>query len=484
MKKIASITLFLLGLSCTALAQNPIPNAGFENWNQIGISVPNAWMTIGNYASDSSKTVGNGKGIKLINNKLSQTISYVLQVGSDYPNPILGGFPVSGTPSSIKINYNSTELGNDTAIVIIGFTKGVDLSPIILQQFVIIADPLATGDNSKTIALTYSHPTAGLVADSGFIYIASSSGIGKPNESGNLKVYDISFPDGKTAPTANLGFENWGGLKINRPSNWYTSLDAFEDKIAKATGIQSFALQSNDARNGTAIELKQRIVTTNSGTETIPAWLITQDPTISEASMSNPSFNVNQRYNSVRGYYKGKLIGGDRFTMIVNFFNADTMVGSGLFSQNSFGSVPTAYTLFSENIVWLPNFSGTPTKATVGIFLTDSNFQTASNPLSKILIDDISLDLNFTNSKPVTKQQVVIQTYPNPSQGIFYVKSPELIRSVFVISQNGQLVQQLNQINAKEIRIEIPEVFCKSGIYWLQVVGDNSSTTQGIVIQN
>lgn len=158
-----------------------------------------------------------------------------------------------------------------------------------------------------------------MVADSAFIYIASSVAAGTPNSSGSISIYNISFPDGKTAPTANLDFESWGGLNVLKPSSWFTSLDAYEEKVGKIAGIQQFALQSSSARSGYAVILKQRPVVIQSGTEILPSWMISQNPSYSVGAMDLPSFTVDKRFMSLRGYWKGSLSTGDRVSVMVNF---------------------------------------------------------------------------------------------------------------------------------------------------------------------
>jgi hypothetical protein len=147
------ITIFV-SLANIALAQNPIPNAGFNNWNTQTYEVPNKWMMIGNTSKDVSKTLGNVAGFRLSNDVATKTVSFAMNVGSKYPDPLTGGFSISGTPNSIKINYNGEKLGNDTAMVIVGFTKGTDPIPMVLQEFYILPDANGTGDNSITIPLT------------------------------------------------------------------------------------------------------------------------------------------------------------------------------------------------------------------------------------------------------------------------------------------------------------------------------------------
>jgi hypothetical protein len=391
-----------------------------------------------------------------------------------------GGYPISGTPTSIKINYNSSALGNDTAVVIVGFTKGVDPMPMILQQFYLFADASGSGDNSITVPLTYFHVIPGLVADSAFIYIASSAAAGTPNSSGSISIYNISFPDGKTAPTANLDFESWGGLNILKPTSWYTSLDAYDEKVGKMAGIQEFALQSSQARTGYAVILKQRPVVMQTGTEILPAWMITQNPSYSVGAMDLPSFTVDKRFMSLRGYWKGSLATGDRVSVMVNFFDADTLVGSAMFSQNSTATVPANYSLFAENIIWIPGYASTPTKATVGAFLTDSTFQLASAAASVIYLEDLSLDINSARVNPV-QTNVGLTLFPNPTDGDFTIRATQQIKRVSMINTLGQVVYQTEVDGLNEVRCSIPEG--ESKLLWVVIEGDGYVVTKGISIK-
>lgn len=474
--------------SSNLTAQNPIPNAGFNNWNTQTFEVPNQWMMIGKTSRDISKTLGYVNGFKLNNEVASGTVSFAMNVGSKYPNQLTGGFSMSGTPTSIKINYNSDKLGNDTALVIVGFTKGSDPIPMVLQEFYLLPDGSGAGENSITIPLTYSHPTAGLAADSGFVYISSSLRRVAPNSNGSISIYDISFPSGQTSADGNLAIENWGNLLVRKPNQWLTSLDAYEEKVGKMNGLQEYILSSTDARSGFAALLKQRTINTATGTEIIPSWMVTRDTNLGVADMGTPSFVVNQRYNSIRGYWKGALSGGDRASIMVNFFHADTLVGSGMFSQDSKTTVPGNYMLFAENIVWDSRFTLTPTKATVGVFLTDSTFQNASNPSSQIYLEDLWLDQNFAGLKPIAQPiKSKINCYPNPTKGTATITAEDNIDRVVVFNTAGQVVftESLTE-KSREINLNFSQFAQQKQaglmVYFVRIETHNGMSTATVVV--
>lgn len=476
-------------LSCTfgaLFGQNPIPNAGFNLWNTKTYEVPQKWITIGKVDKELSKTIGNVNGLKLTNEVATGTVSFALNIGGGYPDKLNGGFAVSGTPASIKINYNSESLGTDTALVIIGFTRGNDPIPMVLSEFTITKDAAGTGDNGVTLPLNYSHPTTGLVADSGFIYISSSLRRLAPNSNGSITIYDISFPGGQTSVNGNLNIESWGSLLVRKPDQWMTSLDAYEEKVGKMNGLQEYILSSTQSRTGLAALLAQRNIVTANGIENIPAWIITKDSLLESADMGTPSFSVNQRYNSIRGYWKGALSTGDRATVMVNFFHTDTLVGSGMFTQDSKNTIPGNYMMFAENIVWDSRFTLTPTKATVGAFLTDSTFQQASQASSQIWLEDLWLDQNFASAELPNKQQnsTTVRCYPNPSVGKITLETSQLIRSIRVIGTSGQLLKTINHVNANAYQLDLSELGSIGfSVYYIRIEGDDFVSTQGVAVQ-
>lgn len=488
-KKNYSLITIFVSLANIALAQNPIPNAGFNNWNTVTYEVPNRWMMIGKTSRDISKTLGYVNGVRLSNDVASATVSFAMNVGSKYPDPLTGGFSMSGTPNSIKINYNSEKLGNDTALVIVGFTQGTNTIPLVLQEFYILPDGSGTGDNSITVPLTYSNPTAGLVADSGFICIASSLRRVAPNSNGSIAIYDISFPGGQISSNGNLNIESWGNLLVRKPNQWLTSLDAYEERVGKMNGLQEYILSSTDARSGLAALLTQRSINTANGVEKIPAWMVTRDTNLSFADMGTPSFAVNQRYNSIRGYWKGALTSGDRATVMVNFFHADTLVGSGMFSQDSKATVPGNYMMFAENIVWDSRFTLTPTKATVGVFLTDSSFQEASNVGSQIWLEDLWLDQNFASVKPIAHPlKTTVNCYPNPTKGKATISAEDNIERVVVFNTAGQVVfAESLTVKSKEIYLDFSQFAQQKqaglSVYFVRIETQRGMSTASVVVE-
>jgi hypothetical protein len=201
--------------------------------------------------------------------------------------------------------------------------------------------------------------------------------------------------------------------------------------------------------------------------------------------MGTPSFAVNKRYNSIRGYWKGSLTGGDRATVMVNFFHADTLVGSGMFTQDSKSTVPANYTLFAENIVWDARFTLTPTKATVGVFLTDSTFQLASNAGSQIYLEDLWLDDNFANTKPLTRSEgLSASCYPNPTKDQVTVSSAAGFDRIHIISSTGQLVySEQFEHPATTTTVSLKQPVHQFGVYFIRLEGKQGVSTIPVCLQ-
>ena len=265
-----------------------------------------------------------------------------------------------------------------------------------------------------------------------------------------------------------------------KPASWYSSLDAYEEKVAKIAGTNQFTLQTTSARTGYALILKQYPVLMQSATENLPSWVISQNPSLPVAAMDIPSISVNQRYVSLRGYWKGILSTGDRVSVMVNFFDADTLVGSAMFSQNSSSTVPSNYTLFNENIVWLSGYTGTPQTATVGAFLTDSTFQLASAASSLIFLEDLNLDLNAARVNPV-QTNVELTLFPNPSDGDITIRASQPIKRISMINTVGQIVYQSQVADLNEVRCTIPAT--ESKLLWVVIEGNDFCITKGLSVK-
>ncbi len=73
----------------------------------------------------------------------------------------------------------------------------------------------------------------------------------------------------------------------------------------------------------------------------------------------------------------------------------------------------------------------------------------------------------------------MVEIYPNPNTGIFYVQSKEIIEQIRVLDAQGRLIYEQNNPNTQ---IEINLNQQPNGIYWLQSIAKGSTKTSKVVI--
>lgn len=127
----------------------------------------------------------------------------------------------------------------------------------------------------------------------------------------------------------------------------------------------------------------------------------------------------------------------------------------------------------------------------------DGNTSTEENPIhtfSQNKTHNVTLTSNTCNKGNIASQDIIISTseelglkinelnsvlvYPNPSNGIFNIKSSLIIDSFELFSIDGKLIEKGAVINSK-IVINKPN----SGVYYLTVKGENNSKTVKITIE-
>lgn len=473
---ILAITFAFTGI---LFGQNPIPNNQFEQWDLKTTTVLKNWKTMGSVTKDTS--LKNKRAVTLKNDTGLKIISTMAQIGSGYPRNYNGGMAINGTPTTVTVKYHSDLLNADTAYLLVGCTKTGDTTPIILEQFFLLpGQGSLTNEATSTFTLTYIHPTAGLIADSCFVYVTSSLKAGKPNSSGSITISDIAF---SAATNSNLDFEGWNTLSIESPKNWFSSFSEYSDrtnKLSLSTGLS----QKSGGYSGNGLYLQSVIINKINGKDTIPAWVATNNGLTPYGDVGVPAFPVSKQYGAISGFWKGQLVNGDRFTLMVNFFAGDTIVGSAVFGRNGLSLNQSSFVQFKENIVWHPNFTGVPEFASIGVWLTDSNMAINSNPNSKIWVDNLNLDQWGVQVKPIQKQSHLFTVAPNPStDGIVRILNPanQPIQHVAIIGTQGNIVHSQSP-NSETSIIEIPKVL-SSGIYWISIRSNSGIETVPVVVR-
>jgi hypothetical protein len=414
-----TVTLYLLALPLLVLAQ--IPNPYFEAWDTRSVENPKNWLSSGEYSKVQGATAGSF-ALRLKNNAMKGQISSAMQMAFTDSGLQKPAFAINGTADSIQIQYRSN-LGNDTAYIYVGLFKSGDDFPVVFQEILIHGN--TTGFVTKNFGLEYIYLDPAIEADSGYMMIYSANEIEGPKSSGYLDIGSIRFKKSSTwlNNITNYNFTNWNTFNYDFPLGWTTSSAAAAEKGTSG----NFTSKTSDFKTGfSALKIQAIAVTDAFGkNDTLPGYAVTvkgnslfdlQNPEIEE-----PAFGLGaqNRPMAIHGYVKNTFYGGDRLFVFLNLFNSDSIVGSAVvqITQNN-----SAYNEFSENISWIPGFSGVADSASIGMILIDSAQEKVNDIRSFAQIDDLWFE-NYPVSTPKVKLDFNMIAYPNPCRDLLRVKS-------------------------------------------------------------
>lgn len=467
----------ILGFASTASAQ--VPNEGFEYWENAKTDVPANWQLQGL----NSKTAGKSGGFALhmANNLGTGDISYASQAAFDSLSFYAPAFAFAGTPDSVQITFKS-QLGMDTAYLEFGFSKGPDL--------IAYGEAAIFGNSglweTKTFEVVYISGIPAVDADSGYINIYSADDIFGPYSNGSIDIDDIVFikKDQSALPNIpNHSFETWQSVSVEYPGAWAsTALLQFENGTAFNNTVRS-----TDAHKGTsAIELRGMVLPSAGSLQmdTFPGIAVTkrENSSANSSGVFEPSFAINARYNSIRGFIKSDLKANDIAMVWVNIFSADSLVGSAVYTD---GSSHSTYLEFSEDIAWDPAFSGIPDSATFALILSDSNLNHPNSLSSWVRFDDLRFD-NWTSGVQESQVSVKAGMHPNPSTGAVNLQISSNVSApwqLIVRNLNGQVMLETAGIaNTGKSIIPLDLSTLSKGIYITEIRVANTQTTDKIIL--
>lgn len=456
--KVLPILLLLL-VSLTAISgyAQTIPNPYFEWFENKTTPIAANWSIQGN----TSKVQGPGTSlaIRLQNEKNSINNTSIAQVKFDDSGRQAPAFKLNGTPDSLRITFKSALL-SDSAFIFVFAKQSGDSFPAIFQEIILSGN---SGWNTKSFALDYIHPDIGVNCDTAYIIVYSSNPVSVPNASGYLDIADFTFTKAGNALTniPNHNFSNWDNVGVEWPVDWTThQILYYNDGLQYASSSRS-----NDARTGSSSLVLRGLVhkQPNGKSDTFPAFAVTTrsrdwDDMLTPDNGS-PSFSLNSRPASFHGYTKTNLF-GDKLLCFVNLFNSDTIVGSTVIVIDSNSS---QFKKFSQDISWLPGYTGNADKATIAFYLLDSTGN-GMNTLSIAWIDDIWFE-NFGVNTQSVKQNPFMQVFPNPCKDFIQIQhnSPHPV-TVYLTSLTGNIVKVFRQIPGNGI-LNVGDI--STGIYIL-----------------
>jgi hypothetical protein len=218
--------------------------------------------------------------------------------------------------------------------------------------------------------------------------------------------------------------------------------------VAFNSGLNgNFTSRSNAAHTGSnALWLKGLVYTTpNAKSDSFPAFCITTRSRnmvdLITPDLDKPSFNYPGRPQSFRGYAKTQLVKGDRLMGFVNLFNADSIVASTVFIIDSTNG---KYSLFENDINWLPGYTGSCDKATIAFYITDSTGLTMVSPESQAWIDNIAFE-NFGIKTQDVEDQINFNTYPNPAKDYTRISiSGSMLTNLYLMNLEGRIIRNFS----------------------------------------
>jgi hypothetical protein len=217
----------------------------------------------------------------------------------------------------------------------------------------------------------------------------------------------------------------------------------------------------------------------NAKNDTFPAFCITtRSPYMEDLitpDLDKPSFNYSGRPMSFRGYVKTQLVKGDRLMAFVNLFNADSIVGSTVFTIDSSNG---KYSKFEKDIFWLPGYSGNCDKATIAFYITDSSGVTVISPESQAWIDNLEFG-NFGVKTKNIEKQAFFSIYPNPAKDQTRISlSGKEQTTLYLINSEGKIVRSYNHVKNGEL---ITLDGLSTGFYLM--ISPETGNTQKLIIK-
>ncbi len=254
-------------------------------------------------------------------------------------------------------------------------------------------------------------------------------------------------------PIPNPGFEEWTG---GEPVGWLTT--NFPPLIVNVTQTNN-SHSGNWAVKGEVIDVMFPI-----------------PPILNTGSQTSPGFTVNERIESISGYYQLSPLGDDHFFVAAEMGIATTsdttIIGSGAIS---IGDEVSVYTQFSFDIdYFLP---GEPNWANIMISIIDPSGTTSGHIGSTMWVDGLELivvGVDDSEGSLIVKEFMLEQNYPNPFNPTTKInfQIPELsfvTLKVFDVLGNEIMTLANEEKPAGTYEIEFNASSSPSGVYFYQL---------------
>jgi hypothetical protein len=270
------------------------------------------------------------------------------------------------------------------------------------------------------------------------------------------------------AQIPNSGFENWTneGSYLN-PIGWWTANDSVnsgntypvsrsDDHYPPGVGQCSIQLQNNLALQ-----------------PSWTAWGITW--TGGFAGNDNPAFEISGHPNKMYGYYKFFPQNGDTFEIHIRLYQNGIDVGGGQFKRASEQAQWSIFEISFNNYAYADS-------ARIMILACYAN--DAPQPLgnSMAFIDNLSFDSLIINSSSEVSSESNVNIGPNPVEALLRVNMSSMreVKEISIYGIDGKLWIRKWPSSLME---DIDVSFLPKGMYWVSLLGANTSYTERFVKQ-
>lgn len=255
----------------------------------------------------------------------------------------------------------------------------------------------------------------------------------------------------------NGGFENWTNVNVYQLlDNWFTY-----NQYAVWGSSTTPVAKVTDAHSGNfAAKISSFVMFSGSGNpvDTLPGFLMYGDFNIAGGGSTGVAFQ--SRPDSIVGYYKSNLLGGDTAFVQLMLGNSPstssnpTGVCFGSITQNSL-----TYKRFSFPIEYNPTITVNPDTLFLSIVIGNQNFNLAST----ITVDDIQFVYNVTGVDEIA--QATFNVFPNPANNLLVIEST-IEDYISIYNAVGQIVQTVQIIPAVKAEVNCSQL--EEGIYFLK----------------
>jgi hypothetical protein len=255
----------------------------------------------------------------------------------------------------------------------------------------------------------------------------------------------------------NGGFESWTDVNVYQLlDNWFT----FNQYAVWGSSTTPVA-KVTDAHSGNfAAKISSFVMFSGSGNpiDTIQGGILYGDFDI--AGGGSPGVPFQSRPDSIVGYYKSSLLGGDTALVQVLLGNSPSTSSNqtgfcfGYITQNT-----STYKRFSIPIIYDPTITIAPDTLILGIGIGSQNFNLAST----ITVDDIQFVYNVTGVDEIA--QATFNVFPNPANNLLVIEST-IEDNISIYNAVGQIVQTVQIIPAVKAEVNCSQL--EEGIYFLK----------------